>query len=115
MSYGQGDTFEMLELLDHLDEMVGSLRDSGRSRAYAENEYRKALAMFMVHERSKGTPVTGIPDLARGEPNIAQLRLTRDLADVEYDAAREALYVGKLRARILDNQIGREWSRPSNM
>lgn len=56
-------------------------------------------------------PVTIISDVCRGEPEIAKLRLERDIAETVYKSALEAIQSYKLQIRILDAQVEREWSR----
>jgi hypothetical protein len=53
--------------------------------------------------------VTIISDLCRGDPDVAKLRLERDIALTVYESAQEAINCYKLQIRILDSQIEREW------
>ena len=63
----------------------------------------------ILEERAGGTPVTIIADLCKGDPEIARLRLERDIALTVYESAKEAIQTYKLQIRILDAQIEREW------
>jgi len=54
-----------------LDAAVQELGKRGRSYAQSEQEYRIALAKRILDERSKGTPVTIISDICRGDREIA--------------------------------------------
>lgn len=92
-----------------LDEAIKQLGIRGRTYAQAEHDYKVALAKRILLERDKGTPVTIISDVCRGDPTIAKLRLERDIAEVVYDSAKEAINGYKLQIRILDAQIEREW------
>ena len=92
-----------------LDAAVRELGKRGRSYAQAEQDYRIALAKRMMEERAKGTPVTIISDICRGDREIAKLRFDRDCADVVYKSALEAINTMKLQIRILDAQIERQW------
>jgi hypothetical protein len=67
------------------------------------------LATKLLELRDLGHPVTIIGDIARGNRDIAELRLKRDIAETEYNVALEFINVTKLQIRILENQIGREW------
>ena len=93
-----------------LDKAIGQLGARGRARAQAEHDYKVALSKKILLERDKGTPVTIISDICRGDREIAMLRFERDVAEVSYDAAKEAINGYKLQIRILDAQIQREWS-----
>lgn len=104
-----------LELRDKqrmLETALGELGKRGREYADAEQKYRIALAQKMLIERDKGLPVTIISDICRGDKEIAKLKFNRDVAEVMYQAAQEAIQAYKLGIRMLDSQIEREWHRP---
>ena len=44
-----------------------------------------------------------------GDDDIVILRLERDIASVYYENAKEAVNVYKLEARLIEEQISREW------
>jgi hypothetical protein len=92
-----------------LDAAVKQLGVRGKAYAQAEREYKVALAKRIMQEREKGTPVTIISDICRGDSEIARLRFERDCAEVVYKSAMEAIQSIKLQIRILDAQIEREW------
>ena len=92
-----------------LDAAIRELGTRGRAYAQAEHDYRVALSKKVLAERDKGTPVTIISDVCRGDREIAKLRFERDVAETVYDAAKEAINGYKLQIRILDAQIEREW------
>lgn len=93
-----------------LDVAVRELRARGTAYSQAERDYRVALRKAVLEERAKGTPVTIISDVCRGREDIAQLRFERDCAETLYKSALEALNVYKLQARLIENQIQREYS-----
>lgn len=98
-----------------LDAAIRELGARGRAFAQAEHDYRVELSKKVLLERDKGTPVTIISDVCRGDPNIAKLRFERDVADVVYRSALEAINGYKLQIKILDAQVEREWGRaPEN-
>ena len=82
----------------------------GATYARAEHDYRVALAKEMLIQRDNRIPVTIIGDLCRGTPSIAKLKLERDVAEVTYKAASEAINTYKLQIRIIESQIEREWN-----
>lgn len=94
-----------------LDKAVLQFGSRGRTYAQAEHDYRVALSKRILEHRADGMPVTIISDVCRGEPDIARLRLERDIAETVYNSAREAIQSYKLQIRILDAQLEREWSR----
>ena len=92
-----------------LDTAVKQLGVRGKAYAQAERDYKVALAQKILSEREKGTPVTIISDICKGDPEIARLRFERDCAEVVYKSAMEAIQSIKLQIRILDAQVEREW------
>lgn len=92
-----------------LDTAIKQLGIRGKAYAQAEHDYRVAMRKKILEERSKGTPVTIISDLCRGDPEVAKLRLERDIALTVYESAQEAINGFKLQIRILDSQVEREW------
>lgn len=81
----------------------------GKAYADAEKTYRVALAKQILIERDNKVPVTIISDICRGNPEIARLRFQKDVAEVSYKAAMEAIQVYKLNIRVLESAIEREW------
>lgn len=92
-----------------LDAALKQLGKRGRDYAQAEQDYRIALAKKIAVERERGTPVTIISDVCRGDQEIAKAKFNRDVAEVVYKSAMEACNVYKLQLRLLENQIDREY------
>lgn len=92
-----------------LDAAIKQLGIRGKAYAQAEHDYRVAMRQKILAERSNGTPVTIISDICRGDPEVAKLRLERDIALTVYESAQEAINGYKLQIRILDSQVEREW------
>lgn len=107
----------MIELHRAIDELTGqlmrelaTLKDSGCQLAENEAEYRKRLRVAILEERDKGTPVTIISDVCRGRDDIAELKRLRDCSEAIYKASQEAVNVLKLRIRVVNEEINREWN-----
>lgn len=96
------------ELSDEITKLV----ESGAQLSRNEASYRVALSKYIIGARAAGVPVTVISDMARGQEDISQLRLQRDMSEVLYKAAQERINAIKLELRILQSQWEREWSRP---
>lgn len=92
-----------------LDKAITQLGIRGKTYAQAECEYRSALSKKILEYRADGIPVTIISDICRGLPDIARLRLERDIALTVYESAKEAINAYKLQIKILDAQVEREW------
>jgi len=92
-----------------LDEAVRQYGKRGQAYAQAEHDYRVALAGKMLADRANGIPATIMGDICRGDRAIAKLKLERDIAEVVYKSANEAIQSYKLQIRVLESQIEREW------
>lgn len=89
-----------------------ALRELGpRAKAYAESEraYRVALASKILELKADGYPATLVPDLARGDKEVARLKVARDCAEALYKAADHGVNLYKMEARLMDSQMAREW------
>ncbi len=106
---GQDLYLSMQEQVNRLNAALKALSSRGRVRAETERRYRVALNQEILKERDKGTPVTIISDVCRGNRAIAQARFERDVADIQYRSALEAINVYKLTIRVLGEQIEREY------
>ena len=101
---GQGDYAELMELMDRADRGVQDMRETGCQYARNRQAYEIAKARRTLEERMKGTPVTIIPSLVQGYD---------DVNEALYAAAKEEVNVAKLKARIVEAQINREWYQPN--
>ena len=106
-----------MELLQELDEKLKSLnsalasfRRRGEEFASARRDYQTALAKEILIHRDNGIPVTIIGDLCRGKPDIADLRLKKDVTESLYKSSEHAINCYKLEIRVLEGQIKQEWN-----
>ncbi len=106
---GQDLLMELQGKVTMLDKALQQLGNRGRANAEAEQNYRIALARKILIERDKGTPVTVISDIARGDREIAKLKFERDVAEITYKSAMEAINCYKIQIKVLSEQIDREW------
>ena len=100
---------EMNQKVNELNISVRQLRISGTARAEAERDYKIALRIEALKLRDSGIAVSMIDKVVYGVKEIAELRFKRDVADTVYQANLEAINSIKLKIRILENQISREW------
>lgn len=92
---------------------VGAMAETERMRAAdalaeAERKYRKALAVAITDKHGAGVAWTVCADLARGEPNVADLRYARDVARGVLDAAEQRAFRLQADRKALLSLI--EWS-----
>ena len=99
---------EMRELRNTLTLAITELKKRGREKAKAEMNYRVALQKKILLERDKGTPVTIISDICRGDEGIAELKMQRDITETFYDTAREKVLATKLEIRIVEEEMQAE-------
>jgi hypothetical protein len=102
---------ELSELISKLNLAIETLKKRGNTLAVAETNYRIALATKLLELRENGHPITILNDIARGNRDVAQLRLERDVAESLYQVNLEYINSVKLQCRILENQIQREWGK----
>ena len=89
------------------------LKQAYRDFAQAESSYRQALAVAIVEQHADGAAWTVAPDLARGQKNVADLRMARDVAEGVVEAAKQAAW----RAASDRKSVARfsEWSMRRNL
>lgn len=108
-----GDMNDILEIQakdQKLNQALKLLRKNGTEFAKAERDYKVALSKKALSLRAnEDMPVTLIDKVIYGLPDIADLRLKRDIAEATYKANQEAINVYKLQMRLIDNQVSREW------
>lgn len=104
--------FELLSELNQkretLEFAIKQMKKRGQAKAKAECNYRISLATGILKEREIGTPVTIISDVCRGNENIANLKMERDIADTLYDTCLQKIYQTKMEINIIENQMNAE-------
>lgn len=111
---GQSLQIELKEKQDLLEKALVAIRKRGKEFAEAEKLYRQGVAKRYLLEIDKGTPVTAIRDISRGDEKISELKFIRDVAETAYKSSLEAINVYKIAVRILASEIDREWNRSGN-
>lgn len=102
---------EINRLLKDLDYSVKQLRKNGTALAEAEKNYKICLMENALKLRAEqDMPVTLINQIIYGIKEVANLRFERDVKEATYNANQEAINSIKLKIRILENQINREYS-----
>lgn len=99
---------ELNELQQQLVQGVRLMADYGRKFAQAEHDYKIALAKKSLELRDEGMAVTLVDKVVYGK--VAKERLERDIAEVMYKTSMENINATKLRLRLVQAQIEKEWS-----
>ena len=94
-----------------LDDAIKALARNGEELAKAEKDYKVELSKEVLRQRAEGTPVTQISLVVYGVPNVAELRLKRDSAKSKYEACQEFINITKLKLRLLESQMARDWGK----
>lgn len=103
---------EITKLTNELDISVRQLRKSGTERAEAERKYKICLRQEALKLRAEeNMPVTLINQIIYGIQEVANLRFDRDVKEAVYQANIEAINSTKLKLRILNEQLDREWGQ----
>lgn len=89
---------------------IKRLRANGEKLAIAERDYKITLRQEALKLRAgDNMPVTLINNVIYGVPEVAEKRFKRDVEQANYDANKEHINVTKLKLKILENQLSREW------
>ena len=97
-------------LMNELTTSIKLLRKNGNDLAEAERDYKVCLRQEALKLRAeKNMPVTLINQIIYGVPEVAEKRLKRDIAQTMYDTNQEHINVTKLKLRLLEAQLNREW------
>lgn len=112
MSY---DLLNELQRKQHeLSASLKKLRENGNALAEAERDYKVTLRAAVLRLKEEKQPATLISLIVYGEKDVAEKRLKRDIAEIMYDANKEAIQSTKLQLRLIEAQINREWGASLN-
>lgn len=102
-------------LMEELTISINKLRQTGNSLAVAERDYKITLRQEALKLRvEKDMPVTLINQIIFGVHEVAEKRYKRDIAETMYNANQEHINATKLKLRLLEAQVQREWGNVNN-
>ena len=93
----------------YLEQRTEEMRESGRRYYTADAAYRAVKARAILEERQKGTPATLCRDVIYARRDVAQALTERNCSQAVYEADRESINTMKLKLRIHDAQMSRDW------
>ena len=97
-------------LMEELTISIKKLRQTGNALAEAERDYKITLRQEALKLRvEKDMPVTLINQIIFGVPEVADKRFKRDIAETMRDVNIEHIQATKLKLRLLEAQVQREW------
>lgn len=101
---------ELEKLTGQLEASIKALRKNGTAYAEAERDYKVLLRTEVLKMRDEGAAIGVITLTCYGIPSVAEARFKRDIAEAVYNANKEAINSIKLRMRLIENQLQREWT-----
>ena len=96
--------------VDLLQKSLEKLKETGRTYATAERDYKVLLRQEILKMRDNGEAIGVITLTCYGIPSVAKARFERDVAESLYKANQEAIQTYKLKIRLIENQIQREYT-----
>ena len=100
---------ELNALCEDLTNSIKEAKKYGIEKANAEFDYKVALRQEALILRRGEMPVTLIDKVVYGENEVAKKRKERDIAESNYRVELERINVLKVRIRVLENQINKEY------
>lgn len=101
------------ETLSQAYEDVEGMKQAGVEKAKARASYRAALKSRILALRAdKAIPAGLVPKVAEGCADVNQAFVEAEIADANWEAARETVMLRKREADILREQLNREWFQP---
>lgn len=105
---------ELQQQVELLQKSLENLRKTGSDYADKERKYKILLRQEVLKLRDDGIAIGVIQLVCYGIPSVAQARFERDVALATYQANQEAINTYKLKIRLLESQISREFTNVSN-
>lgn len=100
---------ELDKQVELLQKSLEKLKETGRDYAEKERKYKIILRGECLKLRDEGMAIGMIDKTCYGIPKVADARFERDCAEAIYKANQEAINTYKLKIRLIESQIGREW------
>ena len=101
---------DIQRLMEELTSSIKLLRRHGNDLATAERNYKVKLRQEALKLRNEeNMPVRLINRIRYGIDEVAELRLKSDIAQTTYDTNLEHINVTKLKLRLLEAQVQREY------
>lgn len=102
---------EIFKLTAELDASISRLKDNGCKLAEKERDYKILVNTTALKLRADGMAVTLIELIIYGNKDVAKARMERDVAETIYQTNLEHINVTKLKLRLLEAQVEREWGK----
>lgn len=101
---------EILRLIEQLDMSVKTLRKTGFDYGQAHAKSRLLLSQELLKLEAEGRPVTNLYYIARGKEHVARAKFDEISKEAIYKANLESINAIKLKIRVLEKQLEREYT-----
>lgn len=109
---------EELQKLEELNNLLTSAlseyKKRGQDYAKAYRDYRIKVAQKLLQLKADGMPVTISYDVARGDEEVAKAKEQEIITECLYKSCQEAINVYKLKIKILQQQINKDFENGGN-
>ena len=103
------------ECMSLLDRALAESKKRGREYADAEDEYYEAKEDESFALLNAGHANTFIQTVIKGRPNVVEAMRKYHVKEVEYKNAQDAIQGFKLKLRVLEAELEREWEQEKRM
>ena len=104
---------EELQKLEELNNLLTSAlseyKKRGQDFAKAYKNYRVKVAQKLLQLKAEGMPVTISYDIARGDEEVANAKEQEIITECLYKSCQEAVNVYKLKIKILQENINKDY------
>ena len=100
---------ELQEALRSLEETTDHFRISGQEAAKAEAEYQKAKAIRALELKAQDNSASMINLRIKGDAQVNGYLMDRECTRALYEADKELINTLKLKIRIIESQLQREY------
>lgn len=109
---------EELQKLEELNNLLTSAlseyKKRGQDYAKAYRDYRIKVAQKLLQLKADGMPATISYDVARGDEEVAKAKEQEIITECLYKSCQEAINVYKLKIKILQQQINKDFENGGN-
>ena len=103
------------ECIRLMDLALSESKTRGNAFAHAKNKYYTEKSRESFNLLDAGYANTFIQTVIKGRPSVAEAMLDYDITSVEYENAKQAVNVYKLKLKVLEAEIEREWEQARRM
>lgn len=104
----------VMDLYDEVEQEIEELKEHEYLTAEYERTYRMLVTQKTAAERMRGTPVTIVNNLVKGDEDVVDAFLKMERARADAKASSHLIFLRKDKMSLLTEVIKHDWYRPSN-